>query len=107
MQGKYEKLRVEIESIYYADYIIDRLYEKIYQRSMDFTDYRWLDSVMEAVRKLCKFQIYYMNNCKLLYGSKYKNAVIKCLINNKKVNSSDRYGLEKFYKEWEANKVGI
>ena len=107
MCGKYERLRTEIESIYYADYIIDRLYERIKIKAMDYTDEKWFENITEAIEKLCRFQIYYSNNYNLLYNSKYKDLVIDCVIKGRKIKDSERYGLLKFYRNWETNKVGI
>lgn len=107
MQGKYEVLRNEIESIYYADYIIDRLYERIKIKAMDYTDDKWLENIQEAIEKLCRFQIYYSNNYKLLYDYKYKDLVIKCVVNRVKPTSAERHHITEFFKLWESKKVGI
>ena len=107
MKGKYEKLRIELESIYYADYIIDKLYKRVQIKAMDYTDDKWLDNITEAINKLCRFQIYYDNNYKILYNCKDKDVIIKCVIDGKTPNSAERHKVRKFYENWERNKVGI
>lgn len=107
MKGKFERLRIELESIYYADYIIDRLYERIKIKAIDYTDDKWYENIMKSVEKLCKFQIYYSNNYNLLYNSKYKDLVIDCVIKGRKLKRSERYAIDRFYEHWEKNKVGL
>ena len=58
MRGKYETLRTELESIYYADYIIDRLYKKIELKALNMSVEKWYEYIMKSVEKLCRFQVH-------------------------------------------------
>lgn len=108
MTEKYEKLRVELRSIYYADYIIDILYNRIKAKCLDYSlDNKWLENIISAIDKMCRFQLYYMNNHKLLYNSKYKDIVIEYIIKKGKISNKVRRNIRQFYKEWEQNKAAI
>lgn len=108
MTEKYEKLRAELRSIYYADYIIDILYKRVKAKCLAYSvENKWLEEIIEAIDKMCRFQLYYINNHKLLYDSKYKDMVIKHIIKGRKIPNNARYSISQFYKEWERNKVAI
>lgn len=107
MRGKYEVLRTELESIYYADYVIDRLYKKIELKALNMSVEKWYDYTMKSVEKLCRFQIIYYKNYKLLYEDKNKDVIIKCVIKGKRPSDNERCIISKFYNKWEKQKVGL
>ena len=111
---EYKKLRNELLAIYYADYFIDEMEHRLIRRAIGTCFYETdsaITRVMREVVKKCKFEIFYANNSKLLYEHKYKDLVIKHIIQSEEVPKEHYTTIYKklgeFKDYWFKNRVGI
>lgn len=113
-RDKYEGIARELRAIYYADYLIDKHNDVLTELALASygveNQEECFNVILERINKICRLQIFYSNNNKLLYNHRDKDIIIKYLIEENSIPKNDmqniKHRIYKFCIFWEQRKIG-